>query len=76
MQFLGTILIISYVIVLAALFAWLLRRKANARAAYRRRDAILAKVREQPDTNSPIVGWIVRDDPLPVKSHRPAGDLH
>jgi len=76
MQSLGTILIIGYVIVLAALFAWLLRRKANARAAYRRRDAVLAKVRAQPDTDAPIVGWIIRDDPLPVKSRRPARDLH
>ena len=72
MPSLGTILIIGYVIVLAVLLAWLLRRKAKARAAYRRRAAILAKIREQPDPNSPIVGWMVRDDPVPAKAGRRA----
>lgn len=71
MTSLGTILIIGYVIVLAALFGWLLRRKAKARAAHRRRSAILAKIREQTDARRPILGWMVPDDAVSARPPRP-----
>lgn len=56
----ATILIVAYIVALAALFAWLLRRKAKAASTYRKRAAVVAKLREQTDTSSPIVGWMVR----------------
>ncbi len=76
MASLGTILIIGYIVVVAALFTWLLRRKTKARSTYQRRAAILEKIREQAESESPIVGWMVRDDPVPVKSARRVRDLH
>ena len=76
MASLGTILIIGYIVVVAALFTWLLRRKTKARSTYKRRAAILEKIREQAESESPIIGWIVRDDSVPVKSARRIRDLH
>ena len=75
MASLGTILIIGYIVVVAALFTWLLRRKTKARSTYQRRAVILEKIREQAESESPIVGWMVRDDPVPVKSARRVRDL-
>ena len=76
MASLGTILIIGYIVVVVALFTWLLRRKAKAASLYQRRAAIIDQIREQADPESPIVGWMVRDDPVPVKSARRVRDPH
>lgn len=70
------IVTIAYVLVLAALMTWFLRRHAKARSAYRRRAAIIAHIREEVDKDGPIVGWMVRDDPAPVKPGRRVRDLH
>jgi cell division protein FtsX len=75
MASLATILTIGCIAVLAALFAWLLRCKAKATATYQRRAAILASIREQSDTESPIMGWMVSDVPARAKSARKVRDL-
>lgn len=66
----------AYVLVLAVLIAWVVRRHAKARSAYRRRTAIIAHIRDGVDKDGPIVGWMVRDDPAPVKPGRRVRDLH
>jgi hypothetical protein len=72
----ATILIVAYIVALAALFTWLLRRKAKAASTYRKRAAVVAKLREQADAGSPIVGWMVRDVPARPKSARRARGPH
>jgi hypothetical protein len=72
----GIIVTIGYALVLAALMTWFVRRHAKARSAYRRRAAIIAKMREEVDKDGPIIGWMVRDDPAPVKPGRRVRDLH
>ena len=70
------IVTIVYVVALAALLTWLVRRHAKARSTYRRRAAIIAHLREEVDKDGPIVGWMVRDDPVPGKPGRRARNLH
>lgn len=70
------IVTIVCVVALAALLPWLVRRHAKARTACRRRAAIIAHLREEVDKDGPIVGWMVRDDPVPRKPGRRVRDLH
>jgi hypothetical protein len=70
------IVAIAYILVLGALTTWIVRRHAKARSAYRRRAAIIAHIRQEVDKDGPIVGWMVRDDPAPVKPGRRVRDLH
>lgn len=70
------IVTIAYVFVLAALMTWFVRRHGKARSAFRRRAAIIAHIRQEIDTDGPIVGWMVRDDPAPVKRVRRVRDPH
>ena len=46
---------IAYLLAMAALMIWLLRRQAKARAAYDRRAAIIAHIRREVDKDAPIV---------------------
>jgi len=72
----AVIVTIAYILVIAALMTWLVRRHAKIRSVYRRRAAIIAHIREKVDKDGPIVGWMVRDDPPPVKPGRRVRDLH
>lgn len=71
----AAIFTIAYVLVLAFLIALIVRRHAKARSVYRRRAAIIAHIRDQVDKDSPILGWMVRDDPAPAKTERRVRDL-
>lgn len=72
----ATIVAIAYVLAMVALMAWLVRRQAKARSAYQRRAAIIAHIREEVDKEGPVVGWMVREDPAPVKTGPRTGDSH
>ena len=72
----GIIVTIAYVLVLAALMTWFVRRHAKARSAYRRRAAIIAHMREEVEKDGPIIGWMVRDDPVRAKTARKIRDPH
>jgi hypothetical protein len=72
----AAIITVSYLIAMTALLAWFVRRQAKARATYRRRAAIIAQIREDIDKEGPIVGWMVRDVPAPVKPGRRVRDLY
>lgn len=71
----AAIVAIVYMLGIAALLAWA-RQRAKARAAYQRRAAIIAHLRDGIDKDGPIVGWMVRDDPAPTKPGRRVGDFH
>ena len=70
------IVTMAYILVLAAVLIWFVRRHARAHSAYRRRAAIIAQLRADVDEHGPIVGWMVRDDPVPRKPARRVRDLH
>ena len=72
----AAIFMIAYVLVLAVLITWLVRRHAKVHSAYRRRAAIIAKIRDEADKDGPILGWMIRDDPAPVRPGRRIRDLH
>ena len=64
------------VLVLAAAMTWFVHRHARARSANRRRAAIIAQLRQQVDRDSPIVGWMVLDNPVSRKPARRVRELH
>ena len=72
----AAIFMIAYVLVLAVLITWLVRRHAKVRSAYRRRAAIIAKILDEADKDGPILGWMIRDDPAPVRPGRRVRDPH
>ena len=72
----AAIFMIAYVLVLAVLITWLVRRHAKVRSAYRRRAAIIAKIRHEADKDGPILGWMIRDDSAPLRPGRRIRDLH
>ena len=78
MIFLTAFSIILYAAIILAMAARLIRRYAPSAA--RPRTAAVAVMRGNPDTNSPIVGWIVRDVPhaskLRVRDSAPPGRLN
>jgi hypothetical protein len=70
----AAIFMIAYVLVLAVLITWFVRRHAKAHSVYRRRAAIIAKIRDEVDKDGPILGWMIRDDPAPVRPGRRVRD--
>jgi hypothetical protein len=72
----AAIFTIAYVLVMAVLITWFVRRHARTRSVYRRRAAIIAKIRDEADKDGPILGWMVRDDPAPVRPGRRVRDFH
>ena len=72
----AAIFMIAYVLTLAVLITWVVRRHAKARSAYRRRAAIIAKIRDEADRNGPILGWMISDDPAPARPGGRIRDLH
>jgi hypothetical protein len=72
----AAIFIIAYVLVLAVLIIWFVHRHAKARSVYRRRAAIIAQLRNEAVRDGPILGWMIRDDPAPVRPGRRVRDSH
>lgn len=71
-----TIVATAYVLVMVTLMTWLVRRQTKARAAYQRRAAIIAHIREEVGKDSPIIGWMVRDEPAPARPERRVDESH
>jgi hypothetical protein len=63
MTFAAAFTVTLYTLALLAGVAWLVRRRAKAATPVRSRPAPLAVIRRRPEPESPIIGWIVRDDP-------------
>lgn len=68
----ATILVLACASALLALTAWLVRRTRRRPPPPEARAAPLADVRERPDIQGEIIGWIVPDRPSDRPSDRDA----
>ena len=67
---------IADVVVVAFVVTWLVRRHSRGPSVYRRGAPTIVDLRKKVDKDGPIIGWMVRDDPVSTDPDRRRHNNH